>query len=61
MTPFSDIDLMLCGFETFDRAEIIMALELIERNLRRLAWIVQIKAVLTATVPVLKIVSLLKF
>lgn len=58
MTPYSDIDLMLCGFETLDRQSVVRALEVIEQNMKNLGWVVEIKGIYTASVPVIKIVSL---
>jgi DNA polymerase sigma len=57
LIPSSDIDLCITGFAGIDRQGVIKILETIENNLRLFKWVLDIKPIYTATIPVLKIVS----
>ena len=55
LIPSSDIDLCIQGFEGIDRQGVIKILETIENNLRLFKWIVKIKPIYSATLPIIKI------
>ena len=57
MIPNSDIDVSIVGLENTDRHEVLIALERLEGILNAFKWVTKIKAIYTATVPVIKIVS----
>ena len=60
LTPNSDIDLCICGFERFDRQAMVSVLETVERNLKQFGWVEEIKPIYTAKIPVMKVVSGIK-
>lgn len=58
MTESSDIDICIKRFEILERSEIKAILETLEQNLKQFKWVLDIKGIYTATVPVLKMVYL---
>lgn len=55
LIPNSDIDLCIQGFDVIDRQGVVRILETIENNLRLFKWVLDIKPIYTANIPVLKI------
>lgn len=54
--PSSDIDLLVTGFEHSEVSEIREILEFISKQLKEYPWAVSVKPILSAVVPVVKIV-----
>ena len=53
----SDVDLALMGFENVPKFEIPNILQILLENLVYFKWIVNYKAIFTASVPILKLVN----
>lgn len=56
MTETSDIDICIKRYEILDRLEVKAILETLEYHLKQFKWVLDIKGIYTATVPVLKMV-----
>ena len=56
--PTSDIDLSVSGIDTYDRGRLCECLLIISEALKNFKWVVSQKPILTATVPVLKLVHI---
>lgn len=53
----SDVDIAVSGIDTYDRATLCDSLLQICEGLKSFKWLVSFKPILTAHVPVLKLVS----
>lgn len=56
LTPFSDMDLAIRGCFRFEKEQAIQMLEVLSDNLRLFSFIKKVKVILTASVPVIKLI-----
>ncbi len=53
----SDVDIAVSGLEAYDKFQLCEHLSTISQSLKQFKWVVENKPILTASVPILKIVN----